>query len=55
MIFTNKYYRRVQLVHVEADNYFNLITSIDAKMVQQNDFEKNPYIKQSVALYTSML
>ena len=54
MIFTNKYYHVVQLVHVEADNYFNLITSIDAKMAQQNDLE-NPYIKQSVALYTSML
>jgi len=35
MIFTNKYYHWVQLVHVEADNYFILITSIDAKWLSK--------------------
>jgi len=40
MIFIKKYHWE-QLVHVEADNYFNLIASIDAKIAQQNDLE-NP-------------
>ena len=35
MIFTNKNFHWVPLVHVEADNYFILITSIDAKWLSK--------------------